>query len=100
MSQNKEEKYYNFEGSKEELRNKGYYDCSNPELWNDLYDAMKHEFPTLYKYEYNNWQYLIILNKDTPEAILQMIKRKQALKKEVEEMDKILEHLGLNPDEF
>jgi len=95
-----EEKHYNFEGSKEELRNKGYYDCSNPELWNDLYEAMKPEFPTLYKYEYDGWQYLIILKKENPDAILGMIKRKQAFQKEVEEMNKILKHLGLNPDDF
>ena len=96
----KEEKDYYFEKCKEQIREKGFYDCSNPELWNDLYDAMKPEFPTLYKYEYNGWQYLIVLNKENPNAILRMIEKKQELQKSVDEINNILQHLGLNPEEF
>lgn len=99
-SKGKEEKHYNFEGSKEELRNKGFYECSNPELWNDLYESMKPEMPTLYKYEYNGWQYLIIQKKENPDAIVAMIMRKQKLQKEVDEINNILAHLGINPEEF
>ena len=89
-----------FEEYKEEIRSKGYFQCSNPELWNDLYEELKPEIPTLYKSQSDGWQHLHVIRPEQANNIAHIIKTKQKLKDEIEGIDFILKNLGLNPEEY
>lgn len=79
-----------------EVKKKGYYVCSNVELWEKLYQHLKPDFPTLYKWQDKNFQYLNIISNDQTNNISSMIGRATQLKKELIDIEFILFHSDLD----
>ena len=80
----------------EELKKNGHFLCSNPELQNELYKHLKPEIPTLYKWEDKSFQYLNVIKKNDTSNITSLIEKREELKQEINEIDFILKHLGID----
>lgn len=80
----------------EEIKRKGHFLCSNPELWNELYQHLKPEIPTLYKWEDKSFQYLHVIKKDQINNVVSIIEKREQLKQEINEIEFILKHLEID----
>lgn len=84
----------------EEIKTKGYFSCSNPDLWNDLYNYLKPQIPNLYKWEDKHFQYLNVIEKEQINNIVTLIKTREKYKNDISEIEFILKNLDIDLKEL
>ncbi|PLS19406.1 hypothetical protein CVD28_03045 [Bacillus sp. M6-12] len=94
------ENYQFFNDTIEEIKQKGYFSCSNKELWEELYSELKPSIPTLYKSEDKHFYYLHIIKREQVRNLAKMIERREKLKEQVQEIDFIMKHLNIDLKEL
>lgn len=84
----------------EEIKTKGHFSCSNPVLWNELYDYLKPQIPTLYKWEDTHFKYLNVIEKEQVDNIVSLIKTREKLKNDISNIEFILKSLEIDLKEL
>ena len=77
----------------DELEQKGFFSCSNPKLQNVLYEHLKDKYPSLYKWEDKNFQYLKIIKKEDANWLL---KEAKGLLDKLGEIESVLDSIGVD----
>lgn len=75
------------------LKKNGFYECGNPVLAEELYDYLKEDYPSLFKFESNGMIYVEIITKN---RMNDLIERHNILSAEANEIHDILSYLSKN----
>lgn len=92
--------YKFFEDTKDEIRQKGYFCCSNRELRDELYKVLKPSMPTLYRWEDKNFLYLNVIQREQVNNIVTMVEKREKLKEEIKEIEFVLKKLDIDLKEL
>jgi hypothetical protein len=94
------EDYKFFNDTLEEIKQKGYFSCSNKELWEELYKELKPSIPTLYKSEDKHFYYLHIIKREQVKNIATILEWREKLKEDIKDIELIVKHLNIDLKEL